>query len=307
MNNLRKLPVIGWLMSPGYAQGATWAVLTCFVSVSNDAITKLVGTRLDVMEIGFFRYFFSLITILPFMLPHGLEAFKTRNPKLHFWRGVWGVVALSLFIFSLIKLPMPQVTALSFTQALWFMPLAFLFLKEKIHSDRWIAAIVGFVGMLVIILNPTSETFSMNFLESFNVYSLLPIAAALCFGFLDVIAKKMVTHKESTITMLFYFALATTLVGLIPAIPVWQMPTWNELFFLFLLGTGANLIQVCLFRAFAATDASSLAPFRYVDFVFSTIFSVVLFAEFPTKNTLIGAAVIIASTLYLSYREAKRG
>ena len=305
MNNLRKLPVIGWLMSPGYAQGATWAVLTCFVSVSNDVITKLVGTRLDGMQIGFFRYFFSLVTILPFMLPHGLEAFKTKNPKLHFWRGVWGVIAISLFIFSLIKLPLPQVTTLSFTQPLWFMPLAFLFLKEKIHSDRWIAAIVGFIGIIVIFVDPKSLTIGSN--EPFNMYALLPIAAALCFGCLDVIAKKMVTHKESTMTMLFYFALATTLVGLIPAIPVWQMPTWNELFFLFLLGSGANLIQVCLFRAFAATDASSLAPFRYVDLVFSTIFSVVLFAEFPTVPTLIGAAVIIASTLYLSYREAKRG
>lgn len=305
MNNLRKLPVIGWLMSPGYAQGATWAVLTCFVSVSNDVITKLVGTRLDGMQIGFFRYFFSLLTILPFMIPHGLEAFKTKNPKLHFWRGVWGVVAISLFIFSLIKLPLPQVTALSFTQPLWFMPLAFLFLKEKIHSDRWIAAIVGFIGIIVIFVNPKSLTIGSS--EPFNMYALLPIAAALCFGCLDIIAKKMVTHKESTMTMLFYFALATTLVGLIPAIPVWQMPTWNELCFLFLLGAGANLIQVCLFRAFAATDASSLAPFRYVDLVFSTIFSIILFNEFPTLSTMIGAGIIIASTLYLSYREAKRG
>lgn len=297
MTNLKKLPVIGWLLSPGYPQGATWAVLTCFVSVSNDVITKLVGTRLDGMQIGFFRYLFSLITILPFMIPHGLEAFKTKNPKLHFWRGVWGVVAISLFIFSLIKLPLPEVTTLSFTQPLWFMPLAFLFLKEKIHSDRWIAAIVGFIG-IVIIVRPTSETF--------NIYALLPIAAAFCFGCLDILAKKMVTHKESTMTMLFYFALATTLAGLAPAIPVWQTPTWNELFFLFLLGAGANLIQVCLFRAFAATDASSLAPFRYVDLVFSVLFSVLLFNELPTLHTMIGAAVIIASTLYLSYREAKR-
>jgi S-adenosylmethionine uptake transporter len=297
MNNLKKLPVIGWLLSPGFPQGAMWAVLTCFVSVSNDVITKLVGTRLDGLQIGFFRYLFSLITILPFMIPHGVEAFKTKNPKLHFWRGVWGVVAITLFIFSLIKLPLPEVTTLSFTQPLWFMPLAFLFLREKIHSDRWIAAIVGFVG-IVIIVRPASETF--------NIYALLPIAAAFCFGCLDILAKKMVTHKESTMTMLFYFALATTVAGLAPAIPVWQTPTMHELFFLFLLGAGANLIQVCLFRAFAATDASSLAPFRYVDLVFSIIFSVILFNEFPTLHTMIGAAVIIASTLYLSYREAKR-
>ena len=285
-------------MSPGYAQGATWLVLTCFVSVSNDVITKLVGTRLDGMQIGFFRYFFSLITILPFMIPHGLEAFKTKNPKLHFWRGVWGVIAISLFIFSLIKLPLPQVTALSFTQPLWFMPLAFLFLKEKIHSDRWIAAIVGFIG-IIIMVNPGGA--------SFNFYALLPIASAFCFACLNVLAKKMVAHKESTMTMLFYFALATTLVGLIPAIPVWQMPTWHEVFFLFLLGTGANLIQVCLFRAFAATDASSLAPLQYVELVFSVAFSILIFNVPPTLHTMIGAAVIIASTLYLSYREAKRG
>ena len=115
----------------------------------------------------------------------------------------------------------------------------------------------------------------------------------------------MVTN-ESTTTLLFYFALGTTLAALGPAIYVWQTPTMTELFWLFCLGAGANLIQVCLFRAFAATDASSLVPFRYTELVFASFFGFVLFGELPSVMVYLGAAVIIASTLYLSYSEIRR-
>jgi glucose uptake protein GlcU len=94
----------------------------------------------------------------------------------------------------------------------------------------------------------------------------------------ELLQKKQGMHESSRYALCFHSGKYRT---------SHKDPAWNELFFLFLLGTGANLIQVCLFRAFAATDASSLAPFRYVDLVFSIIFSVILFNEFPTLHTMI--------------------
>jgi S-adenosylmethionine uptake transporter len=282
-----------WLLSPGYAQGATWAILTCLVSILNDVITKMVGTRLHSFEIGFFRYLFSMLTVLPFMIYKGKAEFYTKAPGMHFLRAVFGVAAIALYILSLVLLPLAEVTTFSFTQPLFFMPLAVLFLRERVKSSRWIAAIIGFLG-IIIVVNPQGMVF--------NYYVLIPMASAFLFACLDLLAKKMVVNEKTT-TLLFYFALGTTLVGAIPAAFVWQAPTMQEVFWMVLLGSGANLIQVCLFRAFSATEASSLAPFRYVELVFSILFGFMLFGEIPTFHLLLGAMVIIASTLYLSYFE----
>jgi S-adenosylmethionine uptake transporter len=285
-----------WFLSKGYKQGVFWALLTAFVSISNDVITKFVGGRLNGLEISFFRFFFSMLTVLPFMLPQGLKAFKTQRADLHLYRAVIGVAAIALYVLSLFFLPLAEVTVFSFTQPLFFMPIAILFLKEKVSVNRWIACFCGFVGILIVVQPGTM---------SFKMATLLPMGAAFLFAMLDMLAKKMVT-KESTTTLLFYFALGTTLAALWPALYVWQTPTMGELFWLFCLGAGANLIQVCLFRAFASTDASSLVPFRYTELVVATAFGYLFFNELPSMIVYMGAAVIIGSTLYLSYSELRR-
>ncbi len=282
-----------WLFRKGFPQGATWACLTALVSILNDVIARKAGCRLNGLEISFFRFLFSMLTVLPFMLYKGLDSFKTSNPKLHVYRAVLGVAAIALYTFAVLLLPLNEVTTFSFTQPFFVLPLAALFLGEKSHKNRWIAALVGFVGILIV-LNPTGD--------QFNVLGFIPMGAAFLFAGLDVLAKRMVS-SETTMTLLFYFALGTTLAALPAALVVWETPTLTELFWLFLLGSGANLIQVCLFRAFHAAEASSLAPFRYVELIFASLFGYFLFGEILKFNTVLGAIIIIASTLYLTYSE----
>ncbi len=284
-----------WLMAPGFSRGAVWAILTAFISIMNDVITRQVGSRLDGLEIGFFRFFFSMLTVLPFMLYQGKASFMTQRPGMHFWRAAIGATAIALYIYSVLLLPLAEVTTFSFTQPLFVMPLALFFLREKVSRDRWMAALFGFIG-IVVMINPGSQ--------DFNWLVFIPMGSAFLFACLDLLAKKMVT-SESTTTLLFYFALGTSIVAFFPALSVWTTPNFVELFWLILLGMGANLIQVCLFCAFKATDASSLAPFRYVEFIFASAFGYFLYNEGLTYKTLIGAAIIVGSTLYLSYFETK--
>lgn len=293
-----------WILQRGYLQGVTWAILTALVSVGNDIITKFIGTRLDGLEVSFFRFFFSMLTVLPFMLRQGTGAFKAVSPFNHWLRAIFGVGAIALYIYAIITLPLAKVIVFSFTQPIFFMPLALLFLKEKVTINRWIAAIVGFMGIMVMI-NPGSDPF--NFLV------LIPMGAAFLFASLDLLAKKMISN-ESTLTLLFYFALGTTVAGamalgfcVLHGSVIWHTPTLEELLLLFCLGAGANLIQVCLFKAFSATDASSLVPFRYTELVFAVLFGYWFFQELPTVQTWIGAAIIIGSTLYMSYAEMRKG
>ncbi|WP_084756013.1 DMT family transporter [Candidatus Paracaedibacter symbiosus] len=295
-NWLKEIILSSWFFQKGYLQGAFWACMICLVSVSNDVLMRYLGERLHVAEIIFFRFLFSMITVVPLMMSRGLTLFKTNRPHLHVFRAILGVGAIGACCYAVNVMPLSENTTIMFSQPLFFLPLAVLLLKEKVDAPRWIATLFGFAGLLIII-QPGSETF--------NLVALIPMAAAFQFALLDILAKKMVA-TENTYSMLFYFAFGTTIGAFIPAIIFWQTPTLAELGLLILLGIGANLIQVCLIRAFSATDASALMPFRYVELIFSALIGFLLFSEVPMALILEGAALIIAATFYISYYEAKK-
>lgn len=296
IQSLKTWTANSWFLQKGYLQGCFWAVMICLVSVSNDILMRFLGERLHVTEIIFFRFLFSMVTVVPLMMSRGLSLFKTSYPHLHILRAILGVGAIGACCYAVNIMPLSENTTIMFSQPLFFLPLAVLLLKEKVDAPRWIATLIGFSGLLLII-QPGAETF--------NMVALVPMAAAFQFALLDILAKKMVV-TENTYSMLFYFAFGTTLGALIPAIIFWKTPTLNELGLLVLLGIGANLIQVCLIRAFSATDASALMPFRYVELIFSSIFGFLLFSEVPLPLILEGAALIIAGTFYISYYESKK-
>ncbi len=281
-----------WFFKSGFHQGAFWACLTALISVLNDVVTRQVGSHLPGSVIGFFRYFFSTLTVVPFMLRRDLSGFKTSHPKLHIYRAVLGAAAILCSTYAVLLLPLNKVTTFSFTQPIFVLVLASLFLNEKIKPKTWAAVILGFFGIA------TAANF-LNGQISFQVF--IPMGAAFLFACLDILAKKMVS-SERFVTMLFYFGLGTTIFGLGPALYYWVEPSLNDLFWLVLLGAGANLIQVCLFMAFAATTASSLAPFRYVEFVFAAAFGYLFFHESVCMHTVVGMVLIIISTLYITYR-----
>lgn len=285
-----------WFMRKGYPQGAFWAVMITLVSVTNDILMRFLGGGLDIVQISFFRFFFGMLAALPLMLSHGATLFKTSRPWMHFWRAILGVGAIGSACWSVNLMPLSDNTIIMSSQPFFFLPLAVIFLREKVDMSRWVAILIGFMGLLIM-FQPGAE--------ALRIVALVPVVAAIFFAMSDIMAKKMVT-TENTHTMLFYFAVGTTLITLVPAILVWQTPSWYQLGMLALLGIGGNLIQVCMIRAFSATDASALAPFRYVEFLFSALFGFLIFLEVPTLVTVAGGAFIIAGTAYISYYETQK-
>jgi S-adenosylmethionine uptake transporter len=162
--------------------------------------------------------------------------------------------------------------------------------------SRWLATAVGFLGLLVIFQPGT---------DAFQLVAFVPLTAAILFAFLNIMAKTMIKDEHSY-TLLFYFGLGTTLFASVPVLFFWQTPTFFELFLLVLLGVGGNLIQVCLFRAFSATEASALAPFRYVEFIVAAVFGYLILGQIPTLAILLGAILIIAGTFYITVVETRR-
>lgn len=286
-----------WFNSKGFLQGIFWMILVCIISNMNDVLIKHVGGRLSGAEVAFFRFLFSTLWLLPFMLARGKGSFQTKYPKVHFVRSLLLVLAVAPWCYGVASLPLTLATTLAFTTPFFILPLAKIFLKEHVGWQRCAATIVGFVGILV----------SVNFTgAAFNPMALALVASTVMFATLDIINKKLLTEDESLLSMLFFSALGTAVLGFIPALLTWETPTLQEMGFLALLGGGGSLILFFLLKAYAATEVSALQPFKYFELVLSAIFGFVIFQEFPTTSTLLGAAIIIPATLYIVFFETRQ-
>ncbi|MDR1375206.1 MAG: DMT family transporter [Holosporaceae bacterium] len=282
-----------------YQRGVFFLLLMMAVSSLNDIIAKFMGQRLEAMEVIFFRFFFGFITLSPLMLTRGMKIFKTQQLGSNVVRGVLGALSFFLYTYSVIHISLVEVVSILWTIPLFVLLLSLIFLGESVSGTRWIATLVGFVGLSFITLYGSENS------VSFRLLYIVPIASSFLFAVQDVMIKKIV-DQEDRITMLLYFALVASLLTLVPTLFVWDTPTFFELTMLLLLGLNGNLMQYLIFKAFSAADLSALAPYRYVEFLFSALFAFAFFGEIPGMNVLTGALILIPSTLYLAYTENQK-
>lgn len=312
------LLVYRWVNQKGYAQGVFWAVMVCLVSSMNDVFTRLSGSRLDFFQVAFFRFFFSTLTLLPVMLYFDRSSFISKNYKFQLFRVILGYFAVVAWVGGVSMTTLSIASIMAQTVGIFVLVMASFILKERVGWQRSIATIAGMLGIILILLAPKgddalslsslnlvdmSKTLGLFFTQS-NMGVLFLLTAAVLFAASDIVNKIMVS-QESPLTMLFYFAAGTMILGLGPALYVWQTPELIEIFWLFFLGAGANLILFCLLKAFSATDISALQPYRYVEIFFATGFGYVLFGEIPTILILVGAAIIIPSTFTIAIYETR--
>ena len=283
------------MKSNNYFIGVSWFILSLVISVLNDSISKYAGLHLPSMEITFFRFFFGTLILFPLILLKGSCSIIPQNIGVQIARGVLLFLGMSSWAYGLTVAPISLATVISFTIPLFFLVLAKFFLDEEITWQKWGATLIGFLGIFVT-LEPTAE---------FDPSLFLFIFAAILFAGLDILNKKFVL-KETMLTMLFYSASVTTILSLGPALYVWETPTYEELGLLFILGIGANFILFCLLKAFAIAEATSLAPFRYLELFFSVIAGSMFFNETPQATIWIGTLIIIPSTLFIAYNSAKK-
>ena len=280
-----------WFSEKGLKQGIFWAVMIYFIGTLNDVLARFLGDRLHAVEIAFFRFFFSAVIVLFPMLRSKNNLFKSTIHIWHVMRGVLGAVALGLCCFSVNVMPLAENTTILFSEALFMLPLAAIFLREKVSMRAIVATIIGFFG-LIVMFRPSAG--------NMNLMALIPTFAALLFAIMNIMIKKMIDNKENTLTMLFYFGLYTTIISgaIVPF--YWITPNLKELFLILLLGIGANLIQLFIFLAYRATTASNISPVRYVELPFAVLFGFVFFGQIPESTALIGAILIIAGTFVSS-------
>lgn len=291
-----------WFTQKGYMQGVFWITLVALTSNMNDILMRLAGTHLPPQEVTFFRYFFGVLTLLPVMLYRGKRSFHTKRPTLHLVRSLLLFGAMSCWTKGLTMAPLATGGILAQTTQLFVLPMAFIFLREPVGWQRTLATLAGFLGVLVVALGESGPEGLLLSCTTLNNATLFFLAAAVMFALSDILNKRFVV-EESTLSMLFYVALGTMIIAFYPALLVWEKPCLEDLFALCLLGAGGTLILFFLLKAFAATDVSALAPFRYVEIFSAGILGYFIFSEAPSLWTLAGAAIIIPSTFAISYYE----
>lgn len=272
------------------------AAIGAFCMLSTMSLfAKLLSETHHVVEIAFWR---NLLALVPFLV--AIVVFRQRQilkihskPIVVFTRSVVATGSILCVFGAFSLLPLADATALVFTSALFVPVLGFFFLGESVGKFRWSAIVVGFAGVLLI-AQPGG---------GWNVWGVvLGLAAALSNAVLGTMLR-LLGRTEQPATLTFYL-LAAGVVLLAPLMPFFgKMPAANEIGLLIGLGVSGIAMQLLITTAFKYAPAALASAFSYTQIVWATLFGWALFGDFPAANILIGAAVIIASSIVVILRE----
>ncbi len=214
---------------------------------------------------------------------------------MHAWRGILGAIGMGCAYFGLSRMPMASYNALSFSKPLFAIVLAVIILHETVRWRRWAATGIGFVGVLIM-MRPGTAAFDPN--------GLFALGDALTIAILITVLKRLPAY-ERPIAMLFYFGLVASPLALLPALIDWRWPDPGTWALLAAIGCSGALSQYWWIMAFRTGEASAVAPFDYSRLLFTGIIGLIFFSEVPDVWTVAGAALIVASTIYIARREAQ--
>ena len=283
---------------PSNTIGALWILLAAFLFSIMVTLIKFLGKDLTVFQILVVRQAIMLCIVAPKILSGLPTSLATRRPGLQLTRIVFATTAMLCGFTAVIELPLADATAISFSKTFFITIFAIWLLGEKVGIHRWGATAVGFLGV-VLMLRPDGEGLV-------DPYAMLAIAGAACAGMVMIVVR-ILTRTDAPVTILTYQAFGVGLLMLIPAILTWQAPTLEQWGLLLVIGVISWAAQMANIRAFKAGEATAIASLDYTRLLYATIFGALVFSQWPRVETLIGAAVIIAASIYTVRREARRG
>ena len=245
-------------------------------------------------EVLFFRGFFGLL-LTYFLIPKDkLKSFYKTDRKLeHFFRCFAGIIALIAIVVALRELPLAVVVSLSYAAPLFITVLSIFLLGEKVGIFRWIAVLIGFVGVLVISEPGFNEV---------NYLYILPIIFCIGMAFVTITIRKLSTSEPVWLISIF-FTLTITFVSLFTIPFGWVLPDFKDFILLALIGVtggGANLL---LTQSYKLSEVSMVAPLKYLSLIFAILFGYLIWDEIPSYKNLVGAALVIIASLIILRRE----
>jgi len=272
--------------------------LYMFISVCAFSVMDVIVKWSEDYPVGqvlFFRGLCGMIPIL-FLIPKNryFDFYKTNRPLLHLKRCLAGLIAIVAIFIALRKLPLATVVSITFAAPIFTTILSIFFLNEKVGLYRWMAVIVGFVGIVVI---------SEPGYSSFNIYYLYPIIFCLGLSYV-AIAIRQLSSTEPVWLIGLFFSISIFILSLFSIFTEgWILPSLKDLFLLSMVGILGGLANLWLTQSYKFSEVSLVTPLKYLALVFAIFFGYLFWDEIPTIKTLIGSLLVISSSIIIFRRE----
>ena len=277
-------------------RGALWMLGSALGFTVMTTLIKFLGADYPAALQTFYRQAAGLLVLAPLILRDWHGAFHTTRPGILLFRSAVGTLAMILSFYAFQKLPLAEANALSFTRTLWMVPLAMFILREKTGPLRIAAALVGFLGVLVMLRPGAGDH------HGFGMGQLAALASAAMFA-TTITGMKVMTRDHSPFTLLVWSAVLGLAFSIPGAVFVWRWPDPFDLFLLASMGVFGTITQACYIKGMQIGDAGAMAPIDYSRLVFTTATGFFIFHEVPGVATAIGAGIVVASTLFITFRE----
>lgn len=281
--------ISAWQRLPPNTRGALFMICGAISATLMFTSVKLIDGRLDAAQIVFVRAVLGTAMAIPLLMRRGGRGFRTGHLRLQLGTGVLGATALIGTFFALAHLELADVTTVMFTRPLFVLLLAMLFLGEAMLAGRWIATVVGFIGVVAIV-KPAGIV---------ELAALAVIFSALLSAVMVVFIKKM-SLADGPDIQLFYFNLTMAVVLIVPTAIAWVTPRWADVGWLLLVGVFGAANASFNVLALRVGEATAVSPFDYTRLIFATLIGFFLFSEIPDAWFWIGAAMIVVANVYIA-------
>ena len=271
--------------------------LYMFLSICAFSLMDIIvkwSVNYPIGQVLFFRGFFGIIFYF-FIIPRDRlnNFYKTKRVGLHFLRCISGLIALVAIFIALRKLPLATVVSISFAAPIFTTILSIFILNEKVGIYRWLAVLIGFLGIIII---------TQPGISSLNIYYIFPIIFCLGLSYVAITIRQLST-TEPVWLISFYFSLSITILSFFTIPSGWVMPNWSDFLLLSLVGIFGGVANLWLSLSYRYSEVSLVTPLKYLSLVFAIILGYLIWEEIPTLKSLFGAVLVIVSTLIIFRRE----
>jgi len=278
--------------------GISYAVVGMLGMSVMDTCAKFLGEGYAISQIVLVRNGIGALAVLAFVIVSGagLASLRPRRPGLLALRSLLNIAAAFLFFTGLRYLPLADAFAVVFAAPLFITALSVPVLGEHVGLRRWAAVVVGFLGVLVVVQPGT---------ESFRVEALLPLSAALAYAVSMLVGRKL-TRDLSTAAIMFWPSVGAVLVTAVMIPAQWQTPGLPDAGVFLLMGIIGTAGMSLITQGYRHAPAAVIAPFDYTVLVWGVIFGWFFWRDIPAPNVWAGAAILVASGLYILHRETRK-